>query len=64
MTPQEFRSARYKADMSLQQCADYLGITSRSVRRIEAGTQAITGPIAKLIGQLANTPGKTWKGVE
>ena len=63
MTPQEFRSARYKAGMSLQQCADCLGITSRSVRRIEAGTQAITGPIAKLMG-IITTPGKTWKGVE
>lgn len=66
MTPQEFRSARQQAQMSINDCAAYLSNAPRSVRRYEDGSRAIPGPVSRLMEMLdeLHTPGKTWKGLE
>jgi len=52
MTPDNFRSKRQQAGMSVNECAEYLCNASRTVRRYEDGSRSIPGPVAKLMEML------------
>lgn len=53
MTPAEFKQARKRLGLSANGMARALGLSDgRSIRRIESGETAITGPVEKLVAYL------------
>ena len=49
MTAREFIRIRAELDISQARLAEALGVTDRTVRRIEAGDVPISGPIVALM---------------
>lgn len=55
MTPEQFRTIRINAGLSVNELADVLRISDgRSIRRYEDGSRAISGPIALHMERIAN----------
>ena len=52
MTPQQFKEIRHNASLSLSQCAQWLGVDDRSIRRYEDGSRPVSGPVSRLMYQL------------
>ena len=54
MTPNEFRKIRHRLGLSTRALANLLGVSDgRTVRRWEAGTRFVPGPITRLMRLLA-----------
>jgi DNA-binding transcriptional regulator YiaG len=54
MTSDEFRAIRQAAGLTQTALAEYLGVSGfRTVQRYESGERKIPGPVAKLMGRLA-----------
>lgn len=64
MTPAQLRAIRKRAGLTQGQLAKFLRLAdSRTIRRYEAGTREISGPVALLMemlddGRLDATPGE------
>ena len=53
MTPTEFKAARRGLGLSQNALAARMGVTGRTIRRWEAGTIPIPGPVIVLMGYFA-----------
>lgn len=47
-----FKALRHRLNLGPQGLADYLGLTVHAVRKIENGTRAPSGPLARLVDVL------------
>ena len=52
MTPQEFR--RLRGDYTLSELSQMIGVTTRTIRRYEAGTLTIVKPIQILMSLVSS----------
>jgi DNA-binding transcriptional regulator YiaG len=54
VTPERFKQIRRRAGLSLPELANYLWVTDlRTLRRYESGDREVSGPVARLMEQLA-----------
>lgn len=56
MTTEEFRTIRKQLGLTQAGLAERLGVTERSIKRIEKGTQAITRTIDLLLDCIQHHP--------
>lgn len=52
MTPDQFRTIRRDAGLSLSQLSNIIGVHARTIRRYEDGSVPVSGPVRVLMGMI------------